>query len=1155
MKLKSIRMNNFRRSLIAGVSVIAISLGSSGYAQKSNSVTNFNIEAGSLKEALNEYINQSGVQLIYRDEQLEGIWTDGIYGSSTREDALHQLLSGSNLTIREDSSGAILVMANSPIHKAGFQKISYAEDYQENLAVPQADETADRADAMPVEVIVAVGSQIKGARVTGTLPVTSMKSEDIQAIGAASGDELFRTLPSAGSMTFGGNSSNSQYYGVNSARGDVASINLRTLGAGNTLVLMNGRRLVDHPGAQPNEQNVPEVTVNMNAIPVMGLDRVEVLRDGASAIYGTDAVAGVINTVLRSDYEGLEVTSRYGKSFGTGMDELTLNSIAGFRVNNDKTHIVFSVNRFERDPMYAREREYSAQTDRRPLVVGTPFEGDLDFRNDSTATPWGVYVAMTHDGVGIPITQNGTQITSNTGRFSIQPTSLGNCTASLVGADGYCLTDKAVTDPSLRYNSAYDRQLIPASKRINLYSMITTEFENGWEMYTELGYYTAKSTYDYGKGNVGPLSHSPLWIPASNYWNPFGQITLDNGQPNPNRLPGLDINQVPAEGLDIPLGSRFGTRLLTMERKRITTVIDESFRVVQGLKGEIGDWDFDTGFVYSESETDDSSAGRISATEFIQTLGLNTPLAYNPFNGAGAYTDNAVDETPNPEATVNRYTITVDRYSKTSLLLADLKLSNAALFELPAGDVGFAIGAEFRRHTYLDDRDDRMTGVIPYDLPNPFGAILDSDVVGSSPNSDSYGDRNVFSVSSEVILPLVSEDMDIPFVKEFNVQIAGRFEDFSDVGSVIKPRVAASWYPVDGFQFRGSWALGFKAPNLAQTSAGKQVIVIPRQDYYFCDAAVQKGLTDSLANCNNATLDAIQGYLYNNTSTDRVTYGSDQLKPENTSSISFGAVWQPEFIEGLTLTADYWRIKQSGIVGIVSVVDNLKLDYAMRKLGLGPNPNIIRSAPTPEVNAFFAGSGVTPIGEAYQSLNPYMNLDDRVVSGIDMQAIYVLNDTSIGDFRFSVSASRLLKAEQSLGSLYDPILALNDPNITVVGGGNLLEQNDRPKLRGNASVSWFKDNWTTSIFANYIGAVNDLSASIPGPDGEPIYWRVDSWTTVNMTVGYDFTEGSLEGFSIKAGLNNILGTSPPLADEDFGFMSALHSPRGRYGYLDLKYAF
>lgn len=1148
-------MNIFKLSLITGASIAAISLSNNVFAQVNNSVTDFNIEAGSLKNALDDYINQSGVQLIYRDEQLEGMWTEGMYGSSTKEEALHQLLSGSNLIIREDSSGAILVMADNFEDKTGFQRISFGENYQENIAVIEDDERADQADDVKVDTVIAVGTQIRGARITGTLPVTSMGSGDIAAIGATSGDELFRTLPSAGSMTFGGNSSNSQYYGVNSARGDVASINLRTLGAGNTLVLMNGRRLVDHPGSQPNEQNVPEVTVNMNAIPVMGLDRVEVLRDGASAIYGTDAVAGVINTVLRSDFEGLEVTSRYGKSFGTGMDELTLNAIAGFKVNNDRTNIVFSVNRFERDPMYAREREYSANADRRPLVVGTPFEGDLDFRNDSTATPWGVYVAMTHDGIGIPITQNGTQITSDTGRFSIQPTSLGNCTASLIGADDYCLTDKAVTDPSLRYNSAYDRQLVPASKRINLYSMITTEFENGWEMYTELGYYTAKSTYDYGKGNVGPLSHSPLWIPASNYWNPFGPITLDNGQPNPNRLPGLDINQVPAEGLDIPLGSRFGTRLLTMDRTRFTTVIDESFRIVQGLKGEIGSWDFDTAFVYSESETDDSSSGRISATQFIQTLGLNTPLAYNPFDGAGAYTGNGVDETPAPDDTVNRYTITVDRYSKTSLMLADFKLSNSALFELPGGDVGFAIGAEFRRHTYLDDRDDRMTGVIPYDLPNPFGSILDSDVVGTSPNSDSYGDRNVFSISSELILPLVSEDMDVPLVKEFNVQLAGRYENFSDVGSVIKPRVAASWYPVEGFQFRGSWALGFKAPNLAQISAGRQVIVIPRQDYYFCDAAVQKGLTDSLANCNNATLDAISGYLYNNTSTDRVTYGSDQLKPENTSSISFGAVWQPSAIDGLTLTADYWRIKQSGIVGIVSVVDNLKLDYAMRKLGLGTNPNIIRSAPTPEVNAFFAGSGVAPIGEAFQSLNPYTNLDDRVVSGIDMQAIYVLRDTSVGDFRFTISASRLLKAEQQLSSLYDPIFALNDPNITVVGGGDLLEQNDRPKLRGNASVSWFNNNWTTTIFANYIGAVDDLSASIVGDDGNPIYWRVDSWTTVNVTVGYDFTEGALEGFSIKAGLNNIFDAAPPLADEDFGFMSALHNPRGRYGYLDLKYAF
>jgi outer membrane receptor protein involved in Fe transport len=150
------------------------------------------------------------------------------------------------------------------------------------------------------EVVNVVGSQIEGAKVNTSLPVTVIGTDQIQAAAAGSGDELFRTIPQAGNVTF-----NSSFLpgSSNSARGDVNSISLRNLGAGNTLVLLNGRRTVVHPTTQA-ESLVPVFTYNTNAIPVSGLKRVEVLRDGASAIYGADAVAGVINTVLENHYTG-----------------------------------------------------------------------------------------------------------------------------------------------------------------------------------------------------------------------------------------------------------------------------------------------------------------------------------------------------------------------------------------------------------------------------------------------------------------------------------------------------------------------------------------------------------------------------------------------------------------------------------------------------------------------------------------------------------------------------------------------------------------------------------------------------------------------------------------------------------------------------------
>ena len=137
------------------------------------------------------------------------------------------------------------------------------------------------------------------------------------------------------------------------------------------------------------------------------------------------------------------------------------------------------------------------------------------------------------------------------------------------------------------------------------------------------------------------------------------------------------------------------------------------------------------------------------------------------------------------------------------------------------------------------------------------------------------------------------------------------------------------------------------------------------------------------------------------------------LKPETSKSFSVGAVWTPELIDGLILTVDFWRISQEGIIGIFGTPNHLNLDYALRTTAGGNNPNVIRLAPTQDIIDFFAGSGLAPIGEAVQTLNPYSNLESRVTRGIDFAAIYRLRDTSVGDFTFNIGATKLLSADQS----------------------------------------------------------------------------------------------------------------------------------------------
>ena len=171
-----------------------------------------------------------------------------------------------------------------------------------------SQDSSDSIDtASDVEEVVVVGSQIKGAKITGALPVSIISSEDIDALGVDSGDELLDNIAELGQNTFNQNEFSGGY---NASRGDVGAFNLRDIGTGNTLTLLNGRRLITSPGYQTEPilgGSMPVMTTNSNAIPVNGAERIEILRDGASAIYGADALAGVVNTVLKTDFTGLNV--------------------------------------------------------------------------------------------------------------------------------------------------------------------------------------------------------------------------------------------------------------------------------------------------------------------------------------------------------------------------------------------------------------------------------------------------------------------------------------------------------------------------------------------------------------------------------------------------------------------------------------------------------------------------------------------------------------------------------------------------------------------------------------------------------------------------------------------------------------------------------
>ncbi len=985
------------------------------------------------------------------------------------------------------------------------------------------DATAAQASGERESEIVVVGTSIQGAKINDVLPVTVLTETDIENTGAASGDELFRSIPQAGTVAFNEQNATTQ----NSARGDVGSINLRDLGTGNTLLLINGRRMTLHPGFQ-TELLVPVVSSDTNEIAPGGVRRVEVLRDGASAIYGADAVAGVINTVLRGNRTGGFVEGDWRASDGTGLYSYQLSGGYGFDFADGRANLTVYGGYFHENGLLASERAYAEEEDRRPLVVGTPFEDDASFNNRNTFGPFGQF--------DIQAPSSRTPIGDDD--FYLQPSTFTGCRLDF--GNGLCARNGTTPTTAVRYNTNSGNHLISEKSRYNAMALLSYELTNSLEAYFEGSYYRSENRRNIEASAI--LSAVPVGIARDAYWNPFGPTTLADGSPNPNRLPGTTIA---AGGADV-----------IMERYRFVDVgnrdvsVDKDvFRIVTGLKGELGSWDFDTGFVYSEADLTDLARNRVSLTLMQNQINLTTPDAYNPFNGGCVQGDPGVgDCTPNPLSSIDPFRIDVFRKGGTSLALADFKISRDDLFELPGGNLGVAAGVEWRRETFYDDRDPRLDGTITF-TDSVTGEFNGSDVAGTSPSPDTSGSRNVYSAHAELFVPLVGPDMDIPLVEELNVQLAGRIEHFDDVNETAAvPRVAASWTTVPGVTFRGAWSQGFRAPNLVQVNDAGTTRSNTRDDFVRCQAMVEQGTLSGLDSCPGAGTISFRS-------------GTDNLTPEDSTSINLGVVLEPTFIPGLTLTADYWRVKQTGLVGTFGDDNAIALDL-LRRLNGSTNPNVIRAAPTADDIALFAGTSLDPAGEIIQVLDPYLNLDSRTSKGWDFGLFYSVPDFGLGDFRLRFNAAKLNSFVQSAGpdgqELVDAITAgLLPTDVTVGGLGELLEIEGRPKWRFSGAINWESGPVDIGLFTSYVGEVWDTSVTrdvlIESNDPNANFYRVDDFLTFNLSISYTIdNDTALDGTRLRCAVNNLTNEDPPLADETYGYFSELHSARGRVFHVELR---
>lgn len=993
--------------------------------------------------------------------------------------------------------------------------------YAQNAAAP-AVQSAEEAEPE----IVVTGTQIQGAQINDVLPVTVLDEQQIENTGASSGDELFRSIPQAGTVAFNEQNATTQ----NNVRGDVGSVNLRDLGTGNTLLLINGRRMNLHPGFQ-TELLVPVVSPDTNEIAPGSVRRIEVLRDGASAIYGADAVAGVINTVLKGNMKGGFLEADWRASEGTSLYSYSISGALGFDFDGGRGNLTVYGGHFHENGLGASGREYSRDDDRTRLLVGTDFEGEASFNNRNTFGPFGQFDIQTSPNSRTPI---------NDDDFFLQPSSFTGCRMDF--RNGICARNGETPTTAVRYNTIFGNTLISRKNRYNAMALLNYELTDSLEAYFEGSYYRSENQRFNDASAI--LSAVPVGISRTAYWNPFGPTTLVGGGANPNRLPGTTI---PTTGADI-----------IMERYRFvdggnrSVLVDkDAYRLVGGLRGNFGAWDFDTGFVYSESRLTDLETNRVSLTAMQQSINRTTPDAYNPFNGGCLSDPGQGDCTPNPTAVFDTFRINVFRKGGTSLALADFKISRDDLISLPGGNVGIASGIEWRRETFFDDRDPRLDGTITF-TDSVTGVFNGSDVAGTSPSPDTDGTRTVYSAFAELFVPVVSPDMNIPLVEEFNVQMAGRIERFQDIdATAMVPRVAASWTTIPGVTFRGAWSQGFRAPNLAQVNDDGTTRSNTRDDFVFCQAQVRKGLLSGLDACPGAGVISFRS-------------GARNLKPEDSESINLGIVLEPKFIPGLTLTADYWRVKQTGLVGTFGDDNAIALDL-LRRLGGSTNPNVIRAAPTVDDIALFTGTGLAPTGRIIRVLDPYLNLDSRVSKGWDFGMAYNVPEFGLGKFRLRLNAARLKSFVQSAGVDGEELLAgIADgrlpADVTVGGLGELLEIDGRPKWRVSGSINWESGPVEIGLFGQYTGKVWDTSVVrdilLVSDDPNANFYRVNDQFVTNLSISYTIdNDTGLNGTRLRFAINNLFDKDPPLADETYGFYSELYTARGRVFHVELRKKF
>jgi len=730
--------------------------------------------------------------------------------------------------------------------------------------------TAQQTQAQPqaLERVTITGSNIRRTDQETVAPVEIITREQIERSGQATIADVIKTIPS----NLGGSYSESF---ANSFASGASGISLRGLGQKSTLVLLNGRRTTGYGFAQ----NLQDTFVDFNSIPTSAIERVEILKDGASAIYGSDAIAGVINIILRKDYKGIEAGGSVG--FFEGANDYRANLVMGFgELGKDKFNVFGVFDYYKRDGLLLSDTKFGETRD---------YRGEDGGRNGQSLTAGGVWNNGNNRRAITECTQNGGFVLDymgavNAGLINI---GLGGSPAPL----GTGVNQPGNTWCAYDVNKAVSA--LPEQERYGFLGRATYDFSATTQAFGEFAYSKVDNFQVFTApffANTTGLQQTAAGLRPFTYNVIFG--------------PGVAGN---------PFGtnSTFTGNLWSLGTRDQETTSD-TYRVLGGLRYALGGWDLESAVGWSKNEVDQSNLRRLSKAGTSGAFNVTTnPQPPTPISSSSSCN---LDSPSSTAAGCQSMLINVSRTAESELKFIDTKASTE-LGMLPGGAIGLATGFEFRKESLKD---------------NPDPAAQNGDVLGQGITATS-GDRDNLALYGELALPIT---------RQLELQAALRYDDYSDFGTAITPKLGAKFKASPELLFRLNWGRGFRAPTLPEISPSVATFFTQVNDPVTGATGVQ-----------------ISG----------VFAGNPDLQPEKSRSTTIGMVWEPS--NAFNMSVDWYQITWSNIVGSDSFQSIVNEN----------DPNkVIRDPVT---------------GQIVTVLSNYRNLSSVETEGVDIDARYIARTT------------------------------------------------------------------------------------------------------------------------------------------------------------------